>query len=66
LVSEELAGALGVEVLPYHTLGKGKYRPIGHEYQLNHLAPSQAADVARAREILLDSGVELLSFGSAE
>jgi pyruvate formate lyase activating enzyme len=65
-VSGDLAGALGVEVLPYHTLGKGKYRPIGLEYQLNHLVPPQTADVARAREILLDCGVELLSFGSAE
>ena len=65
-VSEELAGTLGVEVLPYHTLGKGKYRPIGLEYQLNHLPPPQAADVARAREIFLDFGVELLRFGSTE
>jgi pyruvate formate lyase activating enzyme len=60
-VSEELAGVLGVEVLPYHTLGMGKYQTIGLKYQLNHLAPPSATDVARAGEIFLDSGVKLLS-----
>jgi pyruvate formate lyase activating enzyme len=60
-VSEELAGVLGVELLPYHTLGTGKYQPIGLKYRLNHLAPPRATDVARAGEILADSGVKLLS-----
>jgi len=63
-VSENLGGVLGVEVLPYHTLGKGKYKPIGLEYQLDHLAPPNAADVARVRRIFLDFGIEILHFGS--
>jgi pyruvate formate lyase activating enzyme len=63
-VSENLDGVLGVEVLPYHTLGKGKYKPIGLEYQLDHLVPPDAADVARARGIFQDLGVEILYLGS--
>jgi len=63
-VSEKLEGVLGVEVLPYHTLGKGKYKSIGLEYQLDHLVPPSAADVARARKIFLDFGIEILHFGS--
>jgi pyruvate formate lyase activating enzyme len=63
-VSENLRGALGVEVLPYHTLGKGKYRPIGLEYPLDSLVPPDAASVARAREMFQDLGVEILYLGS--
>jgi pyruvate formate lyase activating enzyme len=63
-VSEHLAGVLDVEVLPYHTLGKGKYRPIGLEYQLDDLTPPEAEHIATAREIFQDSGVEILSFDS--
>jgi pyruvate formate lyase activating enzyme len=63
-VSGHLPSVLGVEVLPYHTLGKGKYRPIGLAYRLDDLAPPEAEHVARAREILVDSGLEILHFGS--
>lgn len=63
-VSENLDGVLGVEVLPYHTLGKGKYKPIGLQYQLDHLVPPDAADIARARGIFQEFGAEILYFGS--
>jgi pyruvate formate lyase activating enzyme len=63
-VSENLEGVLGVEVLPYHVLGRGKYRPIGLEYQLDDLTPPEAEHVAGAREIFADSGVEILSYDS--
>jgi pyruvate formate lyase activating enzyme len=63
-VSENLGGILGVEVLPYHTLGKGKYRALGLAYQLDHLVPPAVADVARARRVFQDHGVEVLYFGS--
>lgn len=63
-VSENLGGVLGVEVLPYHTLGKGKFKSIGLKYQLDHLVSPNAADVARARRIFLDFGVKILHFGS--
>jgi len=62
-VAKELGSVVGVEVLPYHTLGVGKYPSIGLEYPLDHLAPPPAVDVARAQEILMDSGIEVLSLG---
>ncbi len=61
-VSGELAGVLGVEVLPYHNLGVGKYQSIGLDYQLPHLTPPNSADIARAQGMFRDSGIEILSF----
>lgn len=62
-VSEKLGGAASVEVLPYHTLGKGKYPAIGLEYSLDHLAPPSPTDVARAKEVLMGSGIEVTILG---
>ena len=56
---------MGVEVLPYHPLGKGKFKSIGLKYPLDHLVSPSAADVARAREVFLDFGVKILHYGSA-
>ena len=61
-VSDKACGALGVEVLPYHPLGKGKYRPIGLEYPLAHLDPPDAASVDMARGVFRDFGIEILQF----
>ena len=63
-VSRHLGGVLGVEVLPYHTLGRGKFEALGLNYKLDHVAPPAAADVARAREILAEHGLEVLYLGS--
>ncbi|HSJ54748.1 MAG TPA: glycyl-radical enzyme activating protein [Anaerolineae bacterium] len=56
---------LGVEVLPYHTLGKAKYQALGLEYRAAHLVPPGAAELARAREIFQEHGLQVLYFGSA-
>lgn len=64
-ISEQLQGALGVEILPYHTLGKGKYELIGLRYQLDQLLPPSAENVAEARGIFTDFGIEILHFGSS-
>lgn len=63
-VAENLDGVLGVEVLPYHALGKGKYRALGLEYQLDHLVPPTAEDIASARDIFRSFGIEVLCYGS--
>jgi len=64
-VSQELGGALGVEVLPYHTLGKGKYAALGLDYRLADLLPPEPESVVRARRIFQDLGVTNLYYGSA-
>ena len=56
-VAGHLHGALGVEVLPYHTLGQGKFKSIGLQYPLAGLDPPGAATVAAARQILADLGI---------
>lgn len=63
-ISENLDGVLGVEILPYHTLGKGKFESIGLEYQLDHLVPPDKEDVARARKVFRDFGIDILHYGS--
>ena len=63
-ISENLDGVLGVEILPYHTLGKGKFESIGLGYQLGHLVPPEKADVAKARKVFQDLGIKILHYGS--
>lgn len=63
-VSDNLDGVLGVEILPYHTLGKGKFESIGLKYQLGHLTPPGKADVAKARQVFQDLGIQVLYYGS--
>lgn len=63
-VSRRLSGVQGIEVLPYHTLGKGKYPALGLAYGLDHVAPPATADVARAREVFEENGIEVLYLGS--
>ena len=43
----------GVEVLPYHELGKAKYENLGIPYPLQGVKPLTAKDAERAREIIL-------------
>jgi pyruvate formate lyase activating enzyme len=63
-IAENLDGVLGVEVLPYHMLGKGKFKSLGLEFPLEHLAPPTAEDIGKAREIFRDFDIEILYFGS--
>lgn len=42
-----------VEVLPYHDMGKNKYRQLGLKYALEDLKPPSAERIANARKILL-------------
>jgi pyruvate formate lyase activating enzyme len=36
----------GVEILPYHTMGEGKYRSVGKEYAFAGVKPPSAGQVA--------------------
>jgi pyruvate formate lyase activating enzyme len=63
-IAENLDGVLGVEVLPYHILGKGKFKSLGLKYPLEHLAPPKAEDIDTTRKIFLDYDIEILYFSS--
>ena len=42
-----------LDVLPYHTMGKEKYRTLGVEYPLERLDALSSADAEAAKEIIL-------------
>jgi pyruvate formate lyase activating enzyme len=49
-----------LQVMPYHTLGLGKYQALGLACPLAGLEPPGAEAVARARQVLADHGANLV------
>ncbi len=43
-----------LDVLPYHSMGEGKYRELGLEYPLEGMPALDKADAVRAKEYILD------------
>lgn len=41
-----------VEILPYHNLGKFKWKELGENYELENVVPPKLEDVERAKKIL--------------
>jgi pyruvate formate lyase activating enzyme len=52
-------GGPAIELMPYHTLGLGKYQALGLPYGLGQLAPPTAPTLVKARTILADRGAHL-------
>ena len=59
-VARNLGPKVPVEVLPYHVLGRTKYRALGQAYGLEHLASSGPEQVAWAKVELERGGATLL------
>ena len=47
-----LSNVRTVEVLPYHTLGVGKWRALGMEYALEGVEPPSPESIAQAKKLL--------------
>ncbi len=43
-----------LDVLPYHDMGKEKYRNMGLEYPLEDIPPLSKADAVKARDVIMD------------
>lgn len=43
-----------LDVLPYHTMGKGKYEELGLEYPLKDVPATDAVTAAKAKQIILN------------
>ncbi|MFZ5633851.1 MAG: glycyl-radical enzyme activating protein [Bacillota bacterium] len=61
-VAKNLSGALGIELLPYHVLGKGKYRSLGLQYQLEGLSPPGKEKIESLKQVVAGVGVPILNF----
>jgi len=57
-VQQEMPGATAMEVLPYHRLGRGKYRDIGREYELLDINPPSEKDMKPFRAIVADFALD--------
>jgi pyruvate formate lyase activating enzyme len=56
-VAHNLAGVIGIELMPYHNLGKTKYAGLGLRYELDHLQAPRKETLAALREIIAQTGV---------
>lgn len=61
-VRDKCPGARGVELLPYHKLGRGKYKSLGREYMIHSLEPPKEEKMDELRAVLLGLGLKLYKF----
>ncbi|MEW6756171.1 MAG: glycyl-radical enzyme activating protein [Candidatus Latescibacterota bacterium] len=47
----------GLEIMPYHRIGRGKYERLRRDYALGHLAEASDGEVRRAAALLRRAGV---------
>ena len=57
----ELSPSEGLEIMPYHRIGQGKYERIEKEYGLKELPEASDDDVRRAAALLREEGATRLS-----
>jgi len=63
-IADRLESVEGVEILPYHRLGKAKFRALGLQDRLAGIASPSAKEVERAREVFRRHGVKIVCYGS--
>lgn len=49
---EQLESVQKVEILPFHDLGKFKWKNLGLPYELEHIRPATLQDVEKAKKVL--------------
>jgi len=58
-VCRQMPGVSTYELMPYHRLGRGKYRDIGREYTFADAEPLKPADLQPLREVVTSYGLSL-------
>ena len=61
-VVENCPNLTGMELLPYHKLGRGKYLSLGREYALEGLTSPSNERLQELNKILYDKGIKLYQF----
>jgi glycyl-radical enzyme activating protein len=59
-VTGRLGKRVAIEILPYHVLGRPKFRAIGECYAHGELSPPGPGAIARARLLLRTAGAEVI------
>lgn len=57
-LAAELRPVNGLEIMPYHRIGSGKYERMGRDYALGDLPAASDDDIRRAARILRQAGAE--------
>lgn len=52
---------IGIELLPYHRMGQGKYKALDKAYSLSDLKPPDPAHLASLRQVIEDAGVAAIA-----
>ncbi len=53
-----LPGIEKIHLLPYHRLGRDKYRALGRDYLLDHIEPLSNKKIKELLDIVIDSGIK--------
>ncbi len=61
-VSTNCKNIKGMELLPYHKLGRGKYISLGREYKLEKLTVPTKETMDQLNKVLFDQGINLYQF----
>ncbi|MGV8146262.1 MAG: pyruvate formate-lyase-activating protein [Alkaliphilus sp.] len=48
-----------VDILPYHSAGKIKWKQMGFEYPLNHIIDANERDILRVKRIMSEHGIKI-------
>jgi len=62
-LSASLKTLSGVNILPYHSTGEGKYRNLGMKYKMGNFLPPREEKVAEALDIFRKQGIEAVKGG---
>lgn len=61
-ISKNCKNIKGMELLPYHRLGRGKYISLGRVYELEALAAPQNDTMSELNKVLFEQGIKLYQF----
>jgi pyruvate formate lyase activating enzyme len=58
-IRRQMPGVFVYELMPYHRLGRGKYRDIGRTYDMADVGPLKAAELGPLNDVVFSHGLSL-------